>query len=143
MDKHKEAIESNDVGSLEKVLGEYDPLFRNEDKNVKNLADSTQCFDSDGNELAIDPVTKAPVDNVISAQDLINADVIAAKLNDIVKESGRKKDVPVEVEITHLKHPENGRIFEANEHMLRRKDLIPCDKYGNKVYDNRKLRGFN
>jgi hypothetical protein len=143
MNKHKEVINLGEVGSLEEALGQNDSVFRNDTKNIKNLADSTQCFDGDGNELAIDPVTKAPVDNIISAKELVNDTVIGGKLNEMVKESGIKKNRPVEVEITHLKHPENGRIFEANEHMLRRKDLIPCDKYGNKVYDNRRLGRFN
>jgi hypothetical protein len=53
------------------------------------------------------------------------------------------KDTPKEVPIEYLKNPANGRIFAVNENLLRRKDLIPCDEDGNKVYDHRKIGRFN
>lgn len=36
-------------------------------------------------------------------------------------------------EITHLKHPGNGRVFLATKHLLSRGDMIPCDAKGRPV----------
>jgi hypothetical protein len=54
-----------------------------------------------------------------------------------------KKDIPKEVPIEYLKSPVNGRIFAVNEDLLKRKDLIPCDEDGKKIYDNRKIGRFS
>lgn len=42
-----------------------------------------------------------------------------------------------ELPITHLKSPVNSRVFEATPELMRRKDLVPCDEDGKKVYDHR------
>ncbi len=39
----------------------------------------------------------------------------------------------VSVTCTHLKNPENGRVFPVNKDLLKRKDLIPCNKDGKRV----------
>lgn len=44
-----------------------------------------------------------------------------------------------ELPITHLKSPENNRVFAATPDLMSRKDLIPCDEHGKKVYDHRCL----
>lgn len=48
-----------------------------------------------------------------------------------------EKDVPEEVAIEFLMSPENKRIHAASPELLRRKDLIPCDKNGKRIYDHR------
>ncbi len=42
-----------------------------------------------------------------------------------------------ELPITHLKNPENRRVFDASPELMKRRDLIPCDKNGIKVHDYR------
>ena len=44
-----------------------------------------------------------------------------------------------EVPITHLKSPVNKKVFEATPDLMKRKDLVPCDEDGKKVYDHRRL----
>jgi hypothetical protein len=48
-----------------------------------------------------------------------------------------------EVKIEYLKNPDTGRIFPANETIMKQRHLIPCDKDGNVVHDNRQLGRFN
>lgn len=41
----------------------------------------------------------------------------------------KPKDTPVK----YLKHPVNGRVFLATEHLLSRGDMLPCDESGTEV----------
>jgi hypothetical protein len=50
---------------------------------------------------------------------------------------GRKKNIPVEVPITHFKNIETGNIFKTNEAISQQRHLRPCDKSGNLVPDTR------
>ncbi len=131
----KQVIKSDDVGSLEEVLGENDPLFHDDKKE-----EPTGGGHGHNKEDA----------KVVSAQDFLNDNPIirdtsiGAKLEEMtIPKEERIKDIPEEVEITHLKNLENGQVFEVNPDLIRRKDLIPCDADGNKVYDNRRLGRFN
>ncbi len=53
------------------------------------------------------------------------------------------KEVVKEAPIEYLKSPVNGRIFPVNKSLIKRKDLVPCDKCGKKVPDNRRFGRFN
>ncbi len=158
MDKHKEVISQSDVGSLEAEFGKNDPMLAKEE-NLKSdeaviindkavtIEDYINAQEEKGRgehkDLTNHEIYKAE-DNIISAQDLIEDTVIGKKLDEMTQpKEVRIKDIPVEVEITHLKHPVSHRVFEATELLLKRKDLIPCDEDGNKVYDNRILGRFN
>jgi hypothetical protein len=133
---------ANDKGSLEEMFP---------GKTVKDLTAGTKCFDSDGKELNPKTGEAYKEAKVISASELIDqADAIiedttiGKKLEAMtVPKEIRDKKYPVEVEITHLKHPVNGRIFEVNPDLIRNKELIPCDEDGKKVYDNRRFGRFN
>ncbi len=50
---------------------------------------------------------------------------------------GRKKDIPVEVPITHFKNMDTGNIFPTNSSISQQRHLRPCDKDGNLVHDTR------
>jgi hypothetical protein len=115
-------------------------------KNVKDLTAGTTCHDMDGNELDVKTGEPKKEAKIVSAKDFIHDTSIGAKLEDMAKPLEQRagyKDIPEEVEITHLKNLENGQIFEANDILMRRKDLVPCDEDGNKVHDNRRLGRFN
>lgn len=53
----------------------------------------------------------------------------------VVQEDKYAQEVP----ITHLKSPVNKKVFEATPDLMKRKDLVPCDEDGKKVYDHRCL----
>lgn len=44
-----------------------------------------------------------------------------------------------ELPITHLKNPVNNKVFAATPDLMKRRDLVPCDEDGKKVYDHRCL----
>jgi hypothetical protein len=119
-------------------------MANEEVKNVKNLADSTKCYDlGNGESIELDPVTHAPVEveaKVVSAKDYIEDTVIGEKLNQMTRP---RKIVEPEGEITHLKHMETGRIYEVNPDLLINKSLRPCDETGKLVVDTRKFGRFN
>ena len=54
-----------------------------------------------------------------------------------VDENKPGKEVPREDPIEYLLSPENRRVHDATPALLKRKDLIPCNKEGKKVYDHR------
>lgn len=64
-------------------------------------------------------------------------DLIAevSKLQKAAPVGAEKEPEPVAVKAkaTHLKHPANGRVFVATEHLLKRGDMLPCDADGKLV----------
>lgn len=54
--------------------------------------------------------------------------------NPVAEKAATKKQKDKQArKITHLKHPANGRVFVATEHLLKRGDMLPCDADGNLV----------
>jgi hypothetical protein len=49
------------------------------------------------------------------------------------------KEVPKEVPIEYFLNPVNRRVHVATPALMARKDLLPCDENGKKVYDSRVL----
>lgn len=82
-------------------------------KTIPDFADTL-------NENASDPVHPSKVEPVSET---------------VVQGSKYAKELP----ITHLKNPVSKRVFEATPDLMSRKDLVPCDEDGKKVYDHRCL----
>jgi hypothetical protein len=54
----------------------------------------------------------------------------------------KRVEVPLETEITHLRHPATGNIFLANKETLNQKHLRPCTEEGKLVPDTRVFTGM-
>lgn len=49
------------------------------------------------------------------------------------KASPNKHGDKSDKKITHLKHPANGRVYVATEHLMKRGDMLPCSEDGKLV----------
>ncbi|MCP4257973.1 MAG: hypothetical protein GY774_10665 [Planctomycetes bacterium] len=102
-DKHEESISSDEVGSMEEVLGENDPLFKED--GIVDLTETTET--------------------------------------EAMKENAPDEVPDPEAPIEYLLNPVNKRVFEVNDDLVKRKDLVSCTKEGKRLHDNRRLGRFN
>lgn len=89
----------------------------------------------------IEDMTKDELRDYALGEFGVELDMTKKRADLIVEVSKLKKPEPVankvehaaKVKATHLKHPSNGRVFVATDHLLKRGDMLPCDAEGNLV----------
>lgn len=124
----KETVKSDEVGSMEKAFGENDSMFSKPPR-------TDQAAEEEVDKLPEPNQNEAPGSDEGTVNDAANDHRLSAEKP--------KKDVPEEVPIKYLKSLVNGRVFPVSEDLIRRKDLIPCDENGKKIYDHRKIGRFS
>jgi hypothetical protein len=75
-----------------------------------------------------------------TVNDVVNDHQLAKKSNDPYEGI---EYVPIETEITHLRHPITRIVFPVNADIIKQKHLRPCDENGKLVPDNRIFSRFN
>jgi hypothetical protein len=151
--EEKEVVKSGDVGSMEEVFGKDDSMFQPDAQN-----DGVE-EDRPGKTLpAIYREHEAKEDVLVNEVDLTASQIEETTETEAMKEANvpneypvdpvepfsvRKKDIPEEVEITHLKHPITGHIFGVNDIIIKQRHLLPCTEEGKLVHDNRIFNRFN
>ena len=121
--ENKETIEPGETGSMEAAFGENDAMFRNGEPE-----DATQ-----DNRTVGDKIAAMPVEEDDSGQ------VHPSKVEPVSEKVVQGDKYAPELPITHLKNPVNNKVFAATPDLMKRRDLVPCDEDGKKVYDHRCL----
>lgn len=99
---------------------------------------------SEESQKPIEDMTKDELREFALGEHGIELDMTKKRSDLIAEVSNLKKDKPVgsekepdpvaaKAKAAYLKHPANGRVFVATEHLVKRGDMLPCDADGNLV----------
>ncbi len=139
--KDKQVINSNEVGSMEDLLGKDDSLFQNEEAKAVDLTGGQ--------------------DDLIGHKDLTNHELHVAEgentvtenMKDIDPEDGTVEDSvndhrlstvkPLEIaDIKFLRSKTTGNVFPVNKEIIQQKGLMPCTEDGKILEDPRRPSDF-